>query len=62
MIPKAQKVPEAINQLFSNGNVYVNKKQADHNATVATDMAEARTLFGNISERTTHVTGANDMA
>ena len=37
-------------------------KYAAHKLNTAIDVATPRTLFGNISEIKTHVTGANDMA
>ena len=47
---------------FSMGKVNVSRKEAIHSEKVATDMASPLILFGKISESTTHVTGASDMA
>jgi hypothetical protein len=55
-------VPDAFNNWFNNGKVYVRIKQAAHNEKVATDIAVPRIRFGKISDRTTHVTGARDIA
>ena len=60
--PYNQNVPDAFRILFNKGNVYVSIKQAVHNENVATDIAAPLILFGKISERMTHVTGASDMA
>jgi len=37
-------------------------KHAAHKENVATDIRVPRILFGKISESTTHVTGARDIA
>ena len=61
MHPYSQKVPDAFRSWFNSGKVYVRMKQAAHNANVATDIAAPLILFGNISDRITHVTGASDI-
>ena len=60
--PYNQKVPEACKNLFNKGNVYVRTKHAAHKEKVAIAIALPLILFGNISDKTTQVTGARDMA
>ena len=56
------KVPPVPNAVFKKGKVYVSRNEAIHRDAVQTAIATPRTLFGNISERSTHVIGPNDIA
>lgn len=58
IVPYPQKVPELPNVRLIKGKVYVNAKEATHNALTAMDTAWERTRLGNISEIRTQVTGA----
>src|ERR1035441_2424657 len=58
----SQKVPAGPSAAFSVGKVNVSAKQAIHNADTDTDTAAPRMRFGKISEISTHVTGARDIA
>ena len=55
-------MPWAPNVRFKNGKLKVSAVQADQRAKTATDIAAPRIRFGKISEMTTQVTGASDMA
>ena len=57
-----QKVPYEPNTSFSMGKVNVKIKEATQREKVAMLMAMPRRRFGKISESTTHVMGASDMA
>lgn len=57
-----QNVPCAPRLLLSIGNRITSKKLAIHNEVAAVAMAAPLIRFGNISERTTHVTGARVIA
>src|SRR3954467_10821381 len=57
-----QNVPCAPRYKFRYGNVNVRTVHAVHKASTATDTAAPRIRFGKISEITTQVTGASDIA
>ena len=57
-----QNVPWAPIALFNTGNVNVRIKDAIQSESVAIDMANPRILFGKISDNTTQVMGANEVA
>src|ERR1035437_4001361 len=58
----SQKVLAGPRAALSAGNVKVSTKHAIHNADTDTDTAKPRMRFGKISEMSTHVTGARDIA
>ena len=60
--PYSQNAPWAPTARFKIGKVNVNAVQPIHNDNTATDIAAPRMRFGKISEMTTDVMGANDMA
>src|ERR1035438_3326370 len=62
MAAYSQKVPDAPSARLSTGKVKVSTKQAIHSAETAIETATPRTRLGKISEISTQVTGASDMA
>jgi len=57
--PYPRNVPELPRLRLIHGKVYVSAKEESHKAHTAKDTPWDRMRFGNISEMSTHVTGAS---
>lgn len=62
MTAYSQKAPDTLMKEFIKGNNTTSKVLAIHNTVVANAMAGPLARFGKISDKTTQVIGANDMA